>query len=140
MISTPRLEPFLQAFRDGRKLVVLTAYDVWQAELAEAGGADLLLVGDSLGMVEQGRDSTAGVTLEHVMYHTRMAARGRRHIPIVADLPLHPAFGESWARLRTTSHVPDHDCGLELPHTVVGEDVFAWCMPGAMSRPASAPR
>jgi 3-methyl-2-oxobutanoate hydroxymethyltransferase len=89
MISTPRLEPFLQAFREGRKLVVLTTYDVWQAELAEAAGADLLLIGDSLGMVEQGRDSTAGVTLEHMMYHTRMAARGRKTLPIVADLPLH---------------------------------------------------
>jgi hypothetical protein len=59
----------------------------------------------------------------------------------VADLPLHPAFGQSWTRLRTTSDVPDHDCGLELPHTVVvGEGVFAWCMPGEVNRPASAPR
>jgi 3-methyl-2-oxobutanoate hydroxymethyltransferase len=45
------------------------------------------LVGDSLGMVEQGLDSTAGVTLEQMIYHTRMAARGRKTIPIVADLP-----------------------------------------------------
>ncbi len=40
-------------------------------------------------MTEQGRDSTAGVTLEHMMYHTRMASRGRRSVPLVADLPLH---------------------------------------------------
>ena len=45
----------------------------------------------------------------------------------VVDLPLHPAFGKSWARLRTTSQVPDHDCGSELPHTVVVDGVFAWC-------------
>jgi 8-oxo-dGTP diphosphatase len=45
----------------------------------------------------------------------------------VADLPLHPAFSQSWARLRVTSGVPDHDCGLDLPHTVVIGDVFAWC-------------
>ncbi|MEI8094001.1 MAG: 3-methyl-2-oxobutanoate hydroxymethyltransferase [Spirochaetales bacterium] len=89
MISTPRLQPFLDAWKAGHKLVVLTAYDAWQAELVEAAGADLILVGDSLGMVEQGRDSTSAVTLEHMMYHTRMAARGRKVIPIVADLPLH---------------------------------------------------
>lgn len=48
----------------------------------------------------------------------------------VADLPLHPAFGQSWARLRVSSGVPDHDCALELPHTVVtGGEVFAWCTP-----------
>jgi 8-oxo-dGTP diphosphatase len=59
----------------------------------------------------------------------------------VADLPLHPAFGQSWTRLRTTPDVPDHDCGLELPHTVVvGEGVFAWCTPGEIDRPASVPR
>lgn len=48
----------------------------------------------------------------------------------VADLPLHPAFEQSWSRLRVTSEVPEHHCGLELPHTVViGSDVFAWCTP-----------
>ena len=66
---------------------MLTAYDSWQARLVEQSGADILLVGDSLGMVEQGLDSTAGVTLEQMIYHTRMAARGRSRIPIVADLP-----------------------------------------------------
>ena len=59
----------------------------------------------------------------------------------VADLPLHPAFEQSWARLRTTTRAPDHDCGLELPHTVVvGEDVFAWCTPGEINPSGSTPR
>jgi 3-methyl-2-oxobutanoate hydroxymethyltransferase len=89
MILTPRLQPFLDHWRAGQKLVVLTAYNVWQSELVEASGADMILVGDSLGNVEQGRGSTSGVTLEQMMYHTRMAARGRAVIPIVADLPLH---------------------------------------------------
>ena len=89
MISAPRLVPFLEGWKAGRRLVVVTAYDVWQARLVEASGADLLLVGDSLGNVEQGRDSTSGVTLDQMVYHTRMAARGRTSIPIVADLPLH---------------------------------------------------
>lgn len=47
----------------------------------------------------------------------------------VADLPLHPAFEQSWPRLRTTPGVPDHDCGLRVPHTVVVDQTFAWCSP-----------
>lgn len=89
MVLSPRLHGFVEAWKAGRKLVVVTAYDVWQARLVEASGADLILVGDSLAMVEQGRDSTSGVTLDQMVYHTRMASRGRKILPIVADLPLH---------------------------------------------------
>lgn len=88
-VLSPRLQSFAQAFASGRKIAVVTAYDFWQARLVEDAGADVILIGDSLGMVEQGRDSTAGVTLDQMVYHTRMAARGRKTIPIVADLPLH---------------------------------------------------
>ena len=45
----------------------------------------------------------------------------------VADLPLHPAFASSWGRLRTSAKVPVHDCELDVPHTVVLDDVFGWC-------------
>jgi len=45
----------------------------------------------------------------------------------VAELPLHPAFARSWDLLRTISEVPDHDCGLDVPHTVVFDGVFGWC-------------
>lgn len=49
----------------------------------------------------------------------------------VADLLLHPAFGQSWARLRVDVNVPDHDCARVFPHTVVvGTDQFGWCRPG----------
>lgn len=89
MVLSPRLKSFVEGYASGKKLVVVTAYDAWQARLVEQSGADLILVGDSLGMVEQGRDSTAGVTLDQMVYHTRMAARGRQVVPIVADLPLH---------------------------------------------------
>lgn len=89
MVLSSRLAAFVAAAQAGKKMVVITAYDVWQARLVEASGADLILVGDSLGNVEQGRDSTSGVTLDQMVYHTRMAARGRRTLPIVADLPLH---------------------------------------------------
>jgi len=89
MVLSSRLNAFVEAYRAGRRLVVVTAYDFWQARLVEEAGADVILVGDSLGMVEQGRDSTAGVTLDQMVYHTRMTARGRKVLPIVADLPLH---------------------------------------------------
>lgn len=88
MVLSARLHAFVEGYAAGRRLVVVTAYDSWQARLVEAAGADLILVGDSLGMVEQGRDSTSGVTLDQMVYHTRMTARGRTSIPIVADLPL----------------------------------------------------
>jgi len=87
MVLSPRLEPYLAAWKTGRRLVMITAYDSWQARLVEEAGADILLVGDSLAMAEQGLDSTSGVTLDQMIYHTRMAARGRKAIPIVADLP-----------------------------------------------------
>jgi 3-methyl-2-oxobutanoate hydroxymethyltransferase len=89
MVLSARLDAFVETWKAGRPLVVITAYDSWQARLVEQAGADLILVGDSLGNVEQGRDSTSGVTLDQMVYHTRMAARGRHSLPIVADLPLH---------------------------------------------------
>ena len=48
----------------------------------------------------------------------------------VADLPLHPAFADSWPRLRTSAGVPHHDCAFDMPHTVVIDEFFAWCRPG----------
>ena len=76
-----------QAKRDGRRLVMLTAYDAGFARALDANGADLLLVGDSLGMVVQGGDSTLPVTVADITYHTRCVARGVRHALVVADLP-----------------------------------------------------
>jgi 3-methyl-2-oxobutanoate hydroxymethyltransferase len=73
----------------GEKIAVVTAYDATAARLVDAAGADAVLVGDSLGMVFQGHDSTLPVTLEHMLYHTaavrRGLARGRAHL--VADMP-----------------------------------------------------
>ncbi|NNM67425.1 MAG: 3-methyl-2-oxobutanoate hydroxymethyltransferase [Spirochaetales bacterium] len=88
MVLTQRLEAFFSSWKTGKRLVVLTAYDATQAAIVEAGGVDLILVGDSLGMAVQGLDSTTAVTLEQMAYHTRMVARGRKALPIVADLPL----------------------------------------------------
>ncbi|APZ42162.1 3-methyl-2-oxobutanoate hydroxymethyltransferase [Acidihalobacter ferrooxydans] len=73
--------------REGEKIVCLTAYDAGFARMADAAGVDVILVGDSLGMVVQGCESTIGVTMDDMVYHTRLAARGRSHALLMADLP-----------------------------------------------------
>jgi len=69
------------------KIAMLTCYDATFAQLLDGAGVDCLLVGDSLGMVLQGRSSTVPVTLEHMAYHTECVARGNRTAWVVADLP-----------------------------------------------------
>lgn len=71
----------------GERITMVTAYDATFARLLEEGGADVLLVGDSLGMVVQGQDSTLPVTLDDMLYHTRAVARGAQRAHIVADMP-----------------------------------------------------
>ena len=73
--------------RDGIKIAMLTAYDASFAAIAERAGIDVLLVGDSLGMVIQGHDSTLPVTLADVLYHTRCVAAGCARPLVIADLP-----------------------------------------------------
>lgn len=72
---------------DGEKIVMLTCYDASFATLLEQAGVDTLLVGDSLGNVVQGHDSTLPVTLDHMAYHTAAVARGSKRAFLVADLP-----------------------------------------------------
>ena len=71
----------------GEKIAMLTCYDASFARLLDAAGVDVMLVGDSLGMVVQGFDSTLPVTLETMVHHTESVARGNRHAWVVADLP-----------------------------------------------------
>jgi len=75
------------AKRDGRRLAMLTAYDAGFARAMDQAGIDLVLVGDSLGMVVQGRDSTLPVTVDDIAYHTACVARGLSSALLVADLP-----------------------------------------------------
>jgi len=72
---------------EGEPIACLTAYDASYANLVDAAGADLVLVGDSLGMVVQGHDTTVPVTVDDIVYHTRAVARGLRHAFLVADMP-----------------------------------------------------
>lgn len=72
---------------EGRRIVAITAYDAGFARCADAAGVDFVLVGDSLGMVCQGHDSTLPVTVDDIAYHTACVARGLRSPLLVSDLP-----------------------------------------------------
>jgi 3-methyl-2-oxobutanoate hydroxymethyltransferase len=72
---------------EGEKIACLTCYDASYAALVDEAGVDVVLVGDSLGMVIQGHDTTVPVTLEHVIYHCRAAARGLYRPFLIADMP-----------------------------------------------------
>ncbi|TCV85877.1 3-methyl-2-oxobutanoate hydroxymethyltransferase [Sulfurirhabdus autotrophica] len=71
----------------GEKIAVLTCYDASFSSLLENAGVEVLLVGDSLGMVLQGHDSTLPVSMENIIYHTQCVARGANQAFIVADMP-----------------------------------------------------
>lgn len=76
-----------RAKRRGEKITMLTAYDFTFAQIFDAAGIDILLIGDSLGNVVQGQSTTLPVTLEESIYHTRLVARGARRALVVGDMP-----------------------------------------------------
>ena len=78
---------FVAAKERGTRLTMLTAYDYTMARLLDAAGVDSLLVGDSLGMVVQGMPDSLAVTLDEMVYHTRIVVRGVRRALVIADLP-----------------------------------------------------
>lgn len=71
----------------GEKFTVLTAYDSTMAQLCESAGVDVILVGDSLGMVVQGHDTTVPVTMDDMIYHAKAVARGTKNIVKMLDMP-----------------------------------------------------
>jgi 3-methyl-2-oxobutanoate hydroxymethyltransferase len=73
----------------GEKITALTAYDYPTARLLDESGIDIILVGDSLGMVVLGYEDTTQVTLEEMLHHTRAAARGVKNALVVGDMPIH---------------------------------------------------
>ena len=90
MSSSSETSPFraIQSLQEsGQKIVALTAYDYPTARLCDESGTDFILVGDSLGMVFAGLPDTTGVTLEHMIYHTEVVARGANRALLVSDLP-----------------------------------------------------
>lgn len=76
-----------QAKVEGRKLVMITAYDYPFGLMADEAGVDIVLVGDSLGMVVMGLDGTVAVTMENMIHHTQAVMRGCKHPLVVGDMP-----------------------------------------------------
>src|SRR5690606_2859890 len=78
----------IQKMKDnGERIVMLTAYDAVSARVSEAAGVPMLLVGDTLGMVVQGHNSTIPVRLEHIIYHAEIVTRVTKRPLIVGDMP-----------------------------------------------------
>ena len=80
---------------EGEKFACLTAYDACFAEILSSAGVEVLLVGDSLGMVLQGHDSTLPVTMTDMIYHTQCVKRGNKGALLMADLPFMSYASES---------------------------------------------
>ena len=78
---------FMAAKGRGVRLTMLTAYDYTMGRIFDEAGVDAILVGDSLGMVVQGEPNSLRVTLEEMIYHTRLVARGVRHSLLITDMP-----------------------------------------------------
>jgi 3-methyl-2-oxobutanoate hydroxymethyltransferase len=109
----------------GEKIAMLTAYDASFAAICDRVGVDVILVGDSLGMVVQGHASTLPVTLADVIYHTRCVAAGTARAMVVADLPFgtyqaspEAAYAASVAALAAGAHMVKLEGGEWLAPTV----------------------
>jgi 3-methyl-2-oxobutanoate hydroxymethyltransferase len=85
--KTLTLSVFPRRKKQGKKIVVLTAYDLTSALIGAAGGVDAILVGDSVGMVVLGHDNTLPVTVDDMVHHCKAVSRARPKIPVIADMP-----------------------------------------------------
>lgn len=115
----------LSAYKQaGEKFAMLTAYDASFAHIASEAGVDILLVGDSLGMVLQGQASTLPVTVEEIAYHTLSVSRGNQGAMIMADLPFmsygtpEQAMDSSAALMQAGAHIVKLEGGAWLCETV----------------------
>src|SRR6184192_2843309 len=89
MVMTNLVEKYREMKKRGEKVTALTAYDYPTARLLDESGIDVILVGDSLGMVVLGYEDTTLVTLEEMLHHTRAVARGVKSALVVGDMPIH---------------------------------------------------
>jgi len=78
---------FQQQKQQGKKITVVTAYDALFTRIVEQAGLEVILVGDSLGMVVQGKPNTLSVTMEEMLYHTRMVAQTAQRALVIGDMP-----------------------------------------------------
>src|SRR2546427_3173535 len=78
---------FQKRKREHKKIVVVTAYDALFTRIVEEAGMEVILVGDSLGVVVQGKKDTLSVTMEEMLYHTRLVAGAAQRALVIADMP-----------------------------------------------------
>ncbi len=81
------VQDFLKKKREGKKITMLTAYDFPFAQIVDEAGIDAILVGDSVGMVVQGLENTLPVTMDEMIYHTRMVTRAVKNSMVIGDMP-----------------------------------------------------
>ena len=117
--------PALAALRGtGEKITMLTCYDASFAALMDRCGVEIMLVGDSLGMVCQGHDSTLPVTIADIAYHTACVARGNRTALLVADMPFgsyptpQDAYANAVVLMQAGAHMVKIEGGAWLADTV----------------------
>ncbi len=101
-----------QMKQDATPITMLTCYDASFARLLDGAGVDMLLVGDSLGMVIKGEENTLNVSVEEIAYHVRAVARGAKRAHIVGDMPfmsyqvsVEEALHNAGALLKAGSHI-----------------------------------
>jgi len=123
--SAVTLPVLVRMAAEGQKIAMLTAYDATLAGAADRAGVDVLLVGDSLGMVVQGRASTLPVSLDEVLYHTRCVVAGRARALVLTDLPFgtyqaapNVAYAASAAALKAGAAMVKLEGGAWLAPTV----------------------
>jgi 3-methyl-2-oxobutanoate hydroxymethyltransferase len=87
-MASARVADLQRKKQQGEKIAMLTAYDYPMAKLVDASGVDAVLIGDSLGMVVLGYETTAGVTMEEMLHHARAVRRGVSRALLVGDMPL----------------------------------------------------
>src|SRR5512136_586866 len=81
------IQDFLKKKQEKEKITMLTAYDFPFAQIVDEAGIDCVLVGDSLGMVVQGLENTLPVTMDEMIYHTRLVARAVKNALVIGDMP-----------------------------------------------------
>ena len=119
-----QLKKLQELVKSGEKVAMLTCYDSTFAKLMELAGVDMLLVGDSLGMVLQGAENTLNVSMHHMTYHTKSVAAGAPNTFIVADMPLgsyehdnQAAYNNAQWLIRSGAHMVKFEGGGERVST-----------------------
>lgn len=115
---------FLKMKQAGEKIVMLTAYDYPMARFAQDAGVDMILVGDSLGMVVLGYDSTMPVTVEDMIHHGRAAKRGANDTFVVVDMPFGSYHGDMNDTLKTAVRMMQ-ETGADALKVEGGDEVVA---------------